>query len=71
MEKIQVYGSVPQPRFGQTMTLVSKTKAVMFGGATGDTGRYSITGETFTFDITNRYWKKIESKYHLDSVILN
>lgn len=34
----------------------------MFGGATGDTGKYSITGETFSFDIATSTWSKVESK---------
>lgn len=60
MEKIQTFGNTPQPRFGHTMTLVSKTRAVMFGGAVGDTGRYTITGDTYTLDLTTRSWKKVD-----------
>ena len=44
IEKFEVRGDIPQPRFGHTITLISKSKAVLFGGATGDTGRYAITG---------------------------
>jgi protein phosphatase len=29
-------------------------------GATGDTGKYSITGDAYSFDMLGRYWKKIE-----------
>ncbi len=32
-EKIKVIGEVPAPRFGHSFTMVSATKAVMFGGA--------------------------------------
>jgi len=38
-------GEIPKPRFGHTTAQISKTKVVLFGGATGDTGRYSITGD--------------------------
>jgi hypothetical protein len=38
MESIKFTGDSPQPRFGHTITLVSKTKAILFGGAIGDTG---------------------------------
>lgn len=31
------------------------------GGATGDTGKYSITGDTFSIDIATRIWNKIET----------
>lgn len=40
MEKLDCYGSGPQARFGHTVTFISKVKVVLFGGATGDTGRY-------------------------------
>lgn len=61
MEKIEVQGNTPLPRFGHSIALVSKTKAVLFGGATGDTGRYQITGDTYSFDLSNGIWKKIDS----------
>ena len=50
MESLQVTGDLPLPRFGHTITLISKTKAILFGGATGDTGRYTITADTYIFD---------------------
>jgi protein phosphatase len=61
MEKIECLGTTPLARFGHTITFIAKGKAVLFGGATGDTGKYSITGDTFSFDIMTRFWKKIES----------
>lgn len=60
MESLKVSGDIPQARFGHTITLVSKTKAVLFGGATGDTGKYSITGDSFIFDCITRKWKKLD-----------
>ena len=62
VEKLEVYGQNPLPRFGHTITYVSKGKAILFGGATGNTGKYQITGDTFSFDLTTKFWKKIESK---------
>lgn len=58
--RIEVSGNVPLPRFGHTMTPISKTKVILFGGATGDTGRYSITGDTYSFDIVTRTWTKLD-----------
>ena len=49
-------------RFGHTITLVSKTKVVLFGGATGDTGKYSMTGETYLFNILTKTWSKLNGK---------
>ena len=63
VEELDVYGEVPQARFGHTITLVSKTKVVLFGGATGDTGKYSMTGETYLFNILTKTWSRLNGKY--------
>ena len=41
---------------------VSKSKVVIFGGATGDTGKYIITGDTYALDLINYKWSKLEGK---------
>lgn len=56
VEEVEVNGDIPQARFGHTITIVSKTKVVLFGGATGDTGKYSMTGETYMYNILNKAW---------------
>jgi len=61
MELYQTAGDIPTPRFGHTITPISNTKVILFGGATGDTGRYAITGDTFLFDNTLRRWKKLDT----------
>jgi protein phosphatase len=43
------------------MTPISKTKVVLFGGATGDTGRYSITGDAYSLDLMSKTWKRLDS----------
>ena len=40
----------------------------MFGGATGDTGKYVITADTYTLDLTKSIWKKIDGK--IDQLII-
>lgn len=60
-EKVEVSGNPPTPRFGHTATILNKTKIVMFGGATGNTGQFSITDNTYLFDIVTKIWKKLES----------
>ena len=62
MEFIRAFGDTPQARFGHTVTQVSKNKVVLFGGATGDAGKFSITNETFVLDVLGRKWKKLEPK---------
>jgi hypothetical protein len=38
MEKVDFSGDSPQARFGHTITPIGKDKALVFGGAVGDTG---------------------------------
>lgn len=57
---VNVTGNKPAPRFGHTITAISKTKVVLFGGAIGDTGRYSIVGDSYSYDCLTRTWTKIE-----------
>ena len=45
------------------MTIVSKSKVVLFGGATGDTGKYIITGDTYALDLISNKWTKLEGKF--------
>jgi hypothetical protein len=35
---------------------------VIFGGATGDTGKYIITGDTYALDLISSKWSKLEGK---------
>lgn len=65
VEALDVIGEIPQARFGHTITIVCKNKVVLFGGATGDTGKYSMTGETFMYNILNKSWQKLTGKFYL------
>jgi protein phosphatase len=58
------------PRFGhtitlgiRTLTLVQKSKAVLFGGATGVDGRFSINSDTYVFYTESKKWVKLERKH--------
>lgn len=42
-EKIKMTGDIPSPRFGHTFTLISKSKAVLFGGAVSVAGTSLLT----------------------------
>jgi len=44
-EKVKVSGDVPSPRFGHTFTMVSSTKAVLFGGAVSLAGILPLNQE--------------------------
>jgi len=45
VQKAQVSGDIPPPRFGHTFTMVSEDKAVLFGGAVSISGKTIITQE--------------------------
>jgi len=62
-ETLEIAKNVPQARFGHTITMVNKYKVVLFGGATGDTGKYSMTGETFIFNMLLKTWTELNGKY--------
>ena len=61
-ETLEIAKNVPQARFGHTITMVNKYKVVLFGGATGDTGKYSMTGETFIFNMLLKTWTELNGK---------
>ena len=56
---------IPQARFGHTITMVNRYKVVLFGGATGDTGKYSMTGETFIFNMFLKTWTELNGKLNV------
>ena len=60
MQSLDQLGEKPAPRFGHTVTQISKTKVLLFGGATGDAGKYIITNETYLLDMITRKWRKLE-----------
>lgn len=59
-EEIPIKGTPPNPRFGHTITPVSREKVCLFGGATEE--RFQITNDTFLLDLTLMSWTKLESK---------
>jgi len=40
--------------------LVQKSKAVLFGGATGVEGKFSINADTFLFNIDTKQWEELK-----------
>ena len=60
-QKVECTGRIPTARFGHIMVLVSPTKAVLFGGAVGDTRNFTITNDTFCFNVMTKIWTKLES----------
>ena len=60
--EMQKNEKAPQARFGHTVTMVNKYKVVLFGGATGDTGKFSMTGETWIFNMFLKTWTELSVK---------
>lgn len=61
-QKVECSGKTPSARFGHTLTMVSGSKIVMFGGAVGDTKNFVFSNETYTLNLMTKIWTKLESK---------
>lgn len=59
MDKLDINGDDPLQRFGHTMTMISKTKAILFGGAVSSETNFRITSDTYLFDCNTQSWKKL------------
>ena len=60
-QKVKAVGEIPLARFGHTLTLLGQGKAVLFGGAVSDNGKFCITNDTFLYDVATKRWKKINN----------
>lgn len=59
IEQLNTVGNSPLPRFGHSITYYAKDKVCLFGGATGTTGQFSITDNTYTLDLITKVWRKV------------
>ena len=53
-------GDFPLASFGHTATAVNKTKVILFGGATGDSGKFAMTSDTYLFNLFKNDWTKLK-----------
>jgi hypothetical protein len=53
-------GIAPLPSFGHTATEITKTKIILFGGATGEPSKYIMTDSMYIFYIFKKAWAKLE-----------
>ncbi len=60
METVKYNGDNPFPRFGHTLSQITKTKVLLFGGATGNTGKYSINSDVYLYEISLKKWRKLD-----------
>ena len=66
-EVIKQIENTMSPRFGHTITLsnsnrylVQKSKAVLFGGATGIEGKFAINSDTYVYYVESKQWVKLD-----------
>ena len=59
---IDVKGEIPHSRFGHTITALNNDLVILFGGAIGDMGKYSMTADTYLFSNSARCWKKLNTE---------
>ena len=53
--------TLPPPRFGHTVNLISKNTIVVFGGAISTPGNYTMTADLYIYRIQLNQWKKLET----------
>ena len=67
ISEIPSYGNIPLAKFGHSSCSISKTKVIIFGGASGIVGNYSITNDTLLLRIEPEplrlTWIKLDSKF--------
>ena len=67
MQILDLLGEKPSARFGHTVTPITKTKVLLFGGATGDSGKYTITNDTFLLDCHSNLVCRCRSQKHMSN----
>jgi hypothetical protein len=70
-QKVECSGKTPSARFGHTLTMVSSSKIVMFGGAVGDTKNFVFSNETYTLNLSTKLWTKLDSKNKYYLILVN
>jgi len=62
-QPLEYLGTLPPPSFGHTLSQISKTKVVLFGGATGDAGKYTMTDATYVYNVFKSSWTLLEGTF--------
>lgn len=64
-EPMEHTGTGPPASFGHTLAQISKTRILLFGGATSDPGDYKMTNNTYTFNLFKSTWSVLNGTYWL------
>jgi protein phosphatase len=62
MQVVKTKGEGPTARFGHTITMVSPRLAILYGGAIGQTEKYTITGVIYKYDMKENLWSPLKAK---------
>ena len=60
-EKLETFGSIPPARFGHTMTKISQSHVILFGGCIVNNGKQTITSDTYSLCLKQLKWNKLEA----------
>ena len=58
-EDVDTTGDKPPPCFGHTLTSVDSSKAILFGGAQGESKEYTMSNDTHMFDADRKTWTRL------------
>jgi hypothetical protein len=53
-------GVIPPPTFGHTAVQISKTKLILFGGATGSAKQYNTTNDLYLYNMFKATWMTVK-----------
>ena len=67
MQVVKTKGEGPTARFGHTITMVSPRLAILYGGAIGQTEKYTITGVIYKYDMKEDTWTSLKPKGDIPS----
>lgn len=65
LQQVPTFGAMPMAKFGHCCCLITPTKLIIFGGASGNVNNFSITNDTFCLEMTSDpvmfTWRKLDS----------
>ena len=60
LSTIDSVGTIPSPRFGHSLNLITHTMLILFGGAIGDTKTFKFSNDTFLYNLNTKIWMQLK-----------
>jgi hypothetical protein len=60
LSTIDSVGTIPSPRFGHSLNLITQTMLILFGGAIGDTKTFKFSNDTFLYNLNTKIWMQLK-----------